>query len=101
MASANNCGWDFVKVGSTYQYKEDGWIVMVKILEDNSTADKYRFIVRVEKSTDEPPQNGGWKEFEISHVKDGGNYWGMMQIYENEEYECNYQWVRVESDKIG
>lgn len=94
MARANNGGWDFVKVGSTYQYKEDGWIAMVKIIEDNSTADEYRFKLWVEKATDEPPQDG---EFEISHAKEvDGYYSGMLQIYEHEEYGCNYRWVRGE-----
>lgn len=37
MARANNGGWDFIKVGQQYQYKEDGIIAIVTVLEDNST----------------------------------------------------------------
>jgi hypothetical protein len=92
MARANNNGWDFVKVGKTYQYKEDGFIAMVTILEDNSDEKYYRFKIRVEKSNFMPPQNG---EFEISHIKDlGGVYSGMLQLYETEAYGCEYKWVR-------
>lgn len=92
MARANNNGWDFIKVGETYQYKEDSWIAMVTIIEDNSTEKAYCFKLRVEKASEEPPQNG---EFEIYYVKDiNGFYSGMLQFYKNPEYSCNYKWVR-------
>ena len=92
MARANNNGWDFVKVGGTYQYKEDAFIAWVTILEDNSDDEYYRFKLQVEKSNYDPPQNG---VFEISHVKDlNGAYSGMIQLYEYEAYSCNYKWIR-------
>ena len=90
MARANNNGWDFIKVGETYQYKEDGFIAMVRILEDNSDNDYYNFTLRVEKSNYEPPQNG---QFTISSNKnDTGYYSGMLQFYKQPEYDCEYEW---------
>ena len=92
MARANNHGWDFVKTGNTYQYKEDWFIAMVTIMEDNSDNTTYRFKLRVEESNGEPPQNG---EFEIGHSKDpGGYYSGMLQLYDTPEYICDYKWKR-------
>lgn len=92
MARAVNNGWDFVKVGKSYQYKEDWFIAIVTILEDNSDKENYRFKLRVEKATEEPPQNG---EFEISHDKTfNGIYSGMIQLYETDEYSCEYKWQR-------
>lgn len=92
MARAVNNGWDFVKVGKSYQYKEDWMIAMVTILEDNSDEGNYRFKLRVDKSNVEPPQNG---EFEIGHDKTfNGIYSGMIQLYENVEYLCEYKWER-------
>jgi hypothetical protein len=93
MARANDRGWDFIKVGGTYQYKEDGFIALVKILEDKSDEKYYRFKLQVERCNyEKPPQDG---VFEISHVKDVGGYWsGMLQFYEQIEYSCNYKWIR-------
>ena len=97
MSRANNGGWDFVKVGKTYQYKEDGWIAMVTILEDNSTEEQYAFKLKIEKST---LNHQGDAEFEISHAKDiGGYYSGMMQLYEVPEYVCDYKWERDKTNK--
>ncbi len=94
MARANNGGWDFVKVGGTYQYKEDWFFAMVKVIEDNSTAEEYRFKLQVQKSTIEMT---GDAEFEISHVKDlDGYYNGMTQLFLEEEYACKYKWIRDE-----
>lgn len=95
MARANNGGWDFVKVGESYQYKEDWFIAMVTVLEDKSTEDEYVFNLRVDKANHEPPQNG---EFEISHAKEvPGIYGGMLQIYKFPEYMCNYKYVREQT----
>ena len=99
MSRANNGGWDFVKVGETYQYKEDGWIAMVTILEDNSTEEQYAFKLKIEKSTIEP-QEGEFGEFDISHAKGlSGYYSGMMQLYEAPEYVCDYKWKRDKTNK--
>ena len=93
MARANNKGWDFVKVGETYQYKEDGWIAMVKILEDNSTEEEYAFVLQTEKATDLPPTEDG--KFDISHAKEmQGMFSGMLQLYSTPEYNCNYSWIK-------
>lgn len=92
MARANNGGWDFVKVGSTYQMKEDWAIYEAEIIEDNSTAEEYMFKIKPVKST---VDMGEGKVFNISHVKEPGGYWsGMMQIYETPEYRCEYKWPK-------
>lgn len=94
MARANNGGWDFVKVGGTYQYKEDGWIAMVTVIEDKSNEDVYEFVLQTEKATDTPPTEDG--QFDImSTKKDEGYYSGMLQLYEQPEYECNYKWQKT------
>lgn len=93
MARANNGGWNFVKVGQSYQYKEDWFIARVTILEDNSTTDEYRFKLQTEESNTEPPTEDG--VFEIGHAKDvGGYYSGMLQLYEQEEYRFTPAWER-------
>jgi hypothetical protein len=92
MARPSNNGWDFVKVGGIYQYKEDSFLATVKILEDNSTDDAYSFKLEVHECNYElPPQNG---VFEIYHTKDSGIYSGMMQLYEHVEYSFNPLWIR-------
>jgi len=91
---APNGGWDFVRVGQTYQYKEDWFIAMVKVLEDKSDDEYYRFVFEVQKATHEPvfAENG---VFEISHVKKlDGVFSGMLQIYPQETYWCKYKWER-------
>jgi len=84
MARANNKGWDFIKVGEIYQYKEEGNVCMVEILEDRSTVDFYKFKLKVLAS------DGGFPvgiTFECSHSKEPGGYWNeMLQFYEKPEY---------------
>lgn len=100
MSRAVNKGWDFVKVGNTYQYKEDGWLAMVKVLEDNSTESDYHFKLQVEKSSVE--LSNDQTIFDISHSKlIGGYYSGMLQIYETEEYSCNYVWERQVENNLN
>ena len=65
MASAQNHGWDFLKVGETYQYKEGKFIAMVQIDEDNSTDDSYQFVIEILKATYKPAK----QRFEISCIK--------------------------------
>lgn len=92
MARAVNKGWDFVEQGKTYQYKEDYFIAMVTIKEDRSDEKYYRFLLVVEESNMEPPQNG---EFEISYSKEHhGVYSGMLQLYKTPEYSVNYKWKK-------
>ena len=99
MARANNNGWDFVKAGESYQYKEDCFIAMVTVLEDNSDDEYYRFKLQVEKSSDPPPQNG---VFEIINTKtDTGYYSGMLQLYERPEYHCDYKWIKTPTIKLN
>ena len=86
MATIHNNGWDFVKEGETYQYKEGGLIGMVKILENKSTDEEYRFLIKFLKSTfdvgEDPITISGTKRID-------GHYSGMCNFYEHEEY-----WVR-------
>jgi hypothetical protein len=91
MARANNNGWDFVKVGKTYQYKEDWFIAVVKILEDLSDDEFYKFKIQVEKASSAPVQENGI--FTVTHRKNlDGVYSGMIQFFESPEYMCNYTW---------
>jgi hypothetical protein len=84
MARANNNGWDFIKVGKEYQYKEDHFVGMVKILEDNSDEEMYRFKIQVMKAN---CKDIGPEPFDVSHSKNpGGYYSGMLQFYETPEY---------------
>ena len=84
MTRANNNGWDFIKVGETYQYKEDHFVGMVKILEDNSDKEYYKFKIQVLQAN---CKDIGPEPFEISFNKDiGGYYNGMLQFYETPEY---------------
>lgn len=97
MARANNKGWDFVKVGETYQYKEDWFLALVTVLEDKSTDDTYIFRLRTELSNEPPPTHEGEEEgiFTISHLKDPGGYYnGMIQFYKEPEYNLVPAWDR-------
>ena len=93
MARANNGGWDFVKVGATYQYKEDWFIGEVIVLEDNSTDDMYAYKLQIIEACDEPFTEDGI--FDISHTKNmEGYYSGMMQLYEDKEYSYTPKWKK-------
>ena len=99
MSRGVNGGWDFVKVGETYQYKEDWFFAMVKVLENNSDDEYYRFTLQVEKATHFPffAKDG---IFEIYHDKSfNGIYSGMNQIYEAKEYMCTYKYFRENNQK--
>jgi len=84
MARANNNGWDFVKEGGIYQYKEEGCVAMVKIIKDTSDAECYKFEIEVLAS------DGGilaGEEFSVSHSKNPGGYWNeMTQFYSTAVY---------------
>lgn len=93
MSRGVNNGWDFIKVGKIYQYKEGGWIAMVKVIEDKSTDKMYEFELQVEKSN--WPLPGPPEKFTLTHNKEfNGIYSDMSQLYEEEEYFCNYKWER-------
>jgi len=91
VARSENNGWDFVKVGETYQYKEEigpgmAMIAMVKILEDNSSDEWYSFLVEPVK-VNKPFDKEMTKPFTVGHAKNiGGIYSGMPQFYETPEY---------------
>ena len=89
MARPENNGWDFVKVGGVYQYKEEGIgigsavVAMVEILGDNSSDEFYDFTVKRVKGGKE----FGDMPFGVSHKKNiGGIYSGMPQFYEEPCY---------------
>ena len=92
MARSENGGWDFIKVGETYQYKEDGGgigtavVGMVKILENNSDDEYYRLQVQVVEGKT-ALKIWGDKPFPVMHMKNiGGIYSGMPQFYEEPCY---------------
>jgi len=77
-------GWDFVKVGGEYQYKEDSFLAMIEILEDNSDDEAYKFKVKVKKSNYSDMMD---REFTVSGSKTfKGVYSGMIQIYKEPVY---------------
>jgi hypothetical protein len=78
-------GWDFIKVGETYQYKEGGLIADILILEDRSTDEFYVFKVRFVASS--YPIEKGNREMEISYSKTFKGYFhGMSQLFSNSPY---------------
>ncbi len=92
MARSEDDGWDFIKAGETYQYKEDGGgigtavVGMVKILGDNSTDEIYSFLVQVVEGKT-ALKIWGSKPFSVGHAKNiGGIYSGMPQFYEEPCY---------------
>ena len=84
MARANNGGWDFVKEGGTYQYKEDWLICIVKVVQDRSDDRWYRFSLEIVPHPGFPDAlPDGAKGFACESVKDlDGFYSGMPQFYD-------------------
>jgi len=82
MARANKNGWDFVKAGSIYQYKEDSLILIVEILEDNSDDDYYSFKVLPIAG------NYNFKDTFTVYFSKGlsGTFNGASQFYREVEY---------------
>ena len=92
MTTAHKNGWNFVKVGETYQYKEDWFIATVEVLEDNSTEDEYKFKLQTISSNISPHDDG---LFELTHVKNiEGYYSGMMNLYKQPEYIFEEVWKK-------
>lgn len=95
MARGNE-GWDFVKVGQLYQYKEDSLIAIVRIVEDNSTDEEYCFVVEPIASSFEI------SKFTVMHnKKEKGYYSGMCQFFEESAYAplppgTDYTWTTEE-----
>lgn len=85
MARANDNGWDFVKVGEVYQYKEEGHIMMVEVMENDSDSEYYHFIVKVLEAPSHKSMIGMC--FNVSHSRNPGGYWNnMIQFYETPKY---------------
>lgn len=101
MTRANNGGWDFIRVGKIYQYKEDNFIAMVKILEDNSNEEFYEFRIRIFLSN----YDIGKREFDVFHAKDPGGFWSdMLQFYEEPVYimfPAETPWSQNYTDELG
>ncbi len=82
MARPKPGGWDFIKVGEEYQYKEDMLICTVLILEDRSDDESYCFKVKPLEAN----INIGHDSFVVGHAKMPGAYSGQAQFYERPEY---------------
>ncbi len=99
MARAYNNGWDFVKKGNKYQYKEDGLIAEVRILEDNSNETHYSFLIEIAQSNFDMSDNS---KFEVDHIKENAGYYsGMIQFYEHPEYYVSYSWQNPNTTEIS
>lgn len=91
MARAYDKGWDFVKKGNVYQYKEDHLLADVRILEDMSDDKNYSFLIEIIQSNIDMSNNS---KFEVAHIKENAGYYsGMIQFYEHPEYDVSYSWV--------
>jgi len=89
MSTAQNNGWDFVKIGETYQYKEGSFIAMISIIEDNSDEENYRFTIKILEANREPLLI----ICDIfSQKKISFGYPGMCLIYKSIMYNCEYKW---------
>ena len=107
MSRANDGGWDFVKVGEVYQYKEDWLVGMFEVIEISSDEEFYGFKLRPLLTN----TNIGKDSFDISHSKDPGGMWsGMQQLYETPEYinlpigtpwKYDYRTEEEKDNKIG
>ena len=83
-SSANyGYGWDFVKDGGVYQYKEGGYVAIVKVWVDHSTDTQYEFHLMILAENHEC----GQKEI-ILIARKGitGTYNDAAQLYEEPEY---------------
>jgi len=86
-------GWDFIKAGEVYQYKEGGFIAMVTVLEVKSDDAYYVFIIRIEKATYKPAR----EIYDITASKsDHVGYPGMVFFGKKEKPGYDYQWHRVQ-----
>lgn len=75
-------GWEFVSKGAVLQYKEDWYIAIVEIIEDNSDKEHYNFRVRVLAANSRM-----LTEFGVIAAKGFmGSYSGMCQFFEHPEY---------------
>ncbi|HPH21862.1 MAG TPA: hypothetical protein PLE32_23895 [Haliscomenobacter sp.] len=94
MARPNNGGWDFIKVGGSYQYYEAGAVFMVTVLQDLSTPSLYEFLIRIDKAERDLGPTDSSPQVKISHDKKDGVYGGMSQFFETERYKREYTWIR-------
>ena len=75
-------GWDFLKVGKVYQYKEGPLVAMVEVLEDNSDEDFYRFKIVAKKAAYNIAAT-----FVVTHNKRFHGYWSDMPQFYPEGHE--------------
>ncbi len=54
MSTAQNNGWDFVKIDETYHYKEGSFIAMISIIDDKSDEKNYRFTIKILEANRKP-----------------------------------------------
>lgn len=89
MSTSPNNGWDFVKIGETYQYKEGSFIAMISIVEDKSDDEYYRFTIKILEANREPPS------MICDIISQKGlsfGYPGMSKIFKKMMYDCVYKW---------
>jgi hypothetical protein len=80
MARPINNGWDFIRVGKTYHYREGRLVAEIEVTEDNSTIERYDFQIKINKSI---IKDATRKTIRCDHIKDiKGIYSGMPALYE-------------------
>ena len=77
-----------LKVGNIYQYKEGGVIAMVKVVDNMSNDEYYKFRIIPLKSTHELPVEG----FIVSQTRKHNADMLSISFYEFEAYRCTYNY---------
>lgn len=94
MITATNNGWDFIKVGNTYQYKDDWFVANVTILSDLSNEYNYIFIVKINEANIEQYEEKNI--LEIVNTKNSSTQSNNTQYFsEKLKYGCNYKWDKL------
>lgn len=76
-------GWNFIKLGNNYFYREDSLVAEVAILQDLTTQEMYRFRVKVLRSNIPMDEN---LEFNVYYTRSQvGFYIGQAEFYENKQ----------------
>lgn len=98
---SNRNGWDSIQKGKIYQYKEGGFICFVKVIEDISDKETYRFRVRILPYLDYPAKlSDNTNEWDISASKNCPYMFdGMIQLYDVDDSASGYI-SRAEIDLI-
>lgn len=96
MSFSYNGGWDFIEVGGVYCYKEGSLIAKVKVVEDKSDDEYYRFKLKVLRATRE------LGDFEVvSLKKDCGVYSDVPRFFGYSEYDSGLDWKFIRKEYDG